>query len=169
MTTDDSRNEQPVRKAPRAPVQVQGRSLDWTGLRARRRPNDEEMSEELHELPEELPTDEEAEPAQTTESEEEPTETVEAQSTVSDDAVHEQQPQDDYHVDNTPLTNDGKSEAEKDRWMTTKECAQILGCGETTIRDLLKRDQVPVFKLSRVLRIRRSDFDAMVERNMRAL
>lgn len=48
-------------------------------------------------------------------------------------------------------------------WMDVGECARELGVSGNTMRRLLRQDSVPVLRLSKRFRVRRSDFERLVE------
>jgi len=52
---------------------------------------------------------------------------------------------------------------EQKEFYTTHEVAKILGLKEQTIRDYIKRGELPAHRFGKVLRIRKDDFDRFVE------
>lgn len=52
-----------------------------------------------------------------------------------------------------------------DEWMGTVEAAGYLGIVLRTLYRVIDRDQIPAYKFGRVIRLRRADVDAYVERH----
>lgn len=50
-----------------------------------------------------------------------------------------------------------------EKWMTVPECADILGISRTTMLTIFKNDLTPVLKLNKNFRIKKSDFQKVLE------
>jgi len=48
----------------------------------------------------------------------------------------------------------------KERLMTAGEVASYLSCSLSTVRRLVARDEIPYFRLGKMVRFRRADIDA---------
>ncbi|MGI8793646.1 MAG: helix-turn-helix domain-containing protein [Acidimicrobiales bacterium] len=50
-------------------------------------------------------------------------------------------------------------------WMGTPEAAEYLGVVLRTLYRLIDKDEIPAFKVGRVIRVKQADLDAFLETN----